>query len=161
MDLNLEKAVKLREEGKYGESNLLLMQLVEKHPDDATIHYQVAWSFDVMEKEREAVPFYEKAISLGLSKEELKDAYLGLGSTYRTLGEYEKSKHIFHKAIEEFPNHRALQVFYSMTLFNLKEHDKAMEILLKNIVETTNDQSIIDYKRAIHFYTDKLDKVWD
>ncbi|MDP5273277.1 tetratricopeptide repeat protein [Chengkuizengella axinellae] len=160
-DLNLQKAITLRELGKYEESNLLLLQMVEEQPNDASIHYQVAWSFDVMEKEREAVPYYEKAISLGLAKEELKDAYLGLGSTYRTLGEYEKSKRIFQMAIEEFPSYRALKVFYSMTLFNLAHHDEAMEILLNNIVETTNDASIIDYKRAIHFYSDKLSRVWE
>ncbi|NBI29020.1 tetratricopeptide repeat protein [Chengkuizengella marina] len=158
--MNIEKAIQLRKEGKNEESNGILMQLVVLHPNDATINYQVAWSFDVMGKEREAVPYYEKAIALGLSKEELEDAYLGLGSTYRTLGEYEKSKYLFQKAIEEFPNNNALKVFYSMTLYNLNEHHKAMEILLKNITETTNDHKIGEYKRAIDFYSDKLDRVW-
>ncbi|WP_246321240.1 tetratricopeptide repeat protein [Paenibacillus germinis] len=41
---------------------------------------------------REAVPFYKKSLELGLSGEERQGAYLGLGSTYRTLGMYDHSK---------------------------------------------------------------------
>ncbi|HYK75005.1 MAG TPA: tetratricopeptide repeat protein, partial [Pseudoneobacillus sp.] len=111
-------------------------------------------------EETEAVPYYENAIQLGLPDEELQGAYLGLGSTYRTLGEYEKSKEVLVKGIELYPNNRALQVFYSMTLYNLKEHASAMELLLKGLIETSSDENILHYKRAIHFYSDKLDQTW-
>lgn len=112
-------------------------------------------------KEAEAVPFYEKGIKLGLDEEELEGALVGLGSTYRTLGEYEKSKSTFVKGIELFPNNKALQVFYAMTLYNLNEHSKAIELLLKCLTETTRDEEIISYKKAIEFYSDKLDEVWE
>ncbi|WP_199690076.1 MULTISPECIES: hypothetical protein [Clostridia] len=85
---------------------------------------------------------------------------MGLGSTYRTLGEYEKSRRIFLKGMELFPNNKALQTFYSMTLYNLNEHSKAMELLLKCLIDTTNDAEIISYKKAITFYSDKLDETW-
>lgn len=91
----------------------------------------------------------------------MERAILGLGSTYRTLGKYEKSQEIFLKGIELFPNNRAIQVFYSMTLYNLNEHNKVMELLLNCLIETTSDQDILGYKKAINFYYDKLDKVWD
>ena len=135
-------------------------KLVEQYPNNALINYQCAWSFDLLGEETSAVPYYEKAIRLGLPKEQLEGAFLGLGSTYRTLGEYEKSKKVLQQGIEQFPNNRALQVFYSMSLYNLNEHSQAMEILLKTLVETTTDQEIIKYKRAIEFYLDKLDEVW-
>ncbi len=47
-----------------------------------------------------------------------------------------------------------------MTLYNLNEHSKAMELLLKCLTETTKDAEIISYKKAIDFYSDKLDKIW-
>lgn len=161
MERELEKAINLREKGNYKESNKLLLKLVQEFPDNGTINYQCAWSFDVLGEEANAVPFYEKAIKLGLSSVELEGAFLGLGSTYRTLGEYEKSKTTFQKAIELFPTNRAMKTFYSMTLYNLNEHSKAMELLLKCLIETTNDAEIISYKKAIDFYSDKLDKVWE
>jgi hypothetical protein len=47
-----------------------------------------------------------------MMNKDLEGAILGLGSMYRTLGEYEKSKDTLDKGIERFPNNRALQVFY-------------------------------------------------
>lgn len=160
MGNELKKAIELRKTKYFIESNEVLMSLFEKYPNNATINYQCAWSFDLLGEEAKAVPYYEKAIELGLTNEELEGALLGLGSTYRTLGEYEQSKRVFLKGIDHFPNNRAMKVFYSMTLYNLEEHHSAMEILLKALVETTTDQEILSYKRAIEFYSDKLDEVW-
>lgn len=160
MQKELEQAINLRNEGKKKESNELLLKLVKQSPADGSIHYQCAWSYDALGEELKAVPYYEKAIELGLSRADLKGALLGLGSTYRTLGEYEKSKDVFLKGIELFPNNKAIQVFYSMTLYNLKEHQSAMEILLKCLVETTKDDEVLNYQRAILFYADKLNDVW-
>ena len=156
----LEHAISLRNEGKKKESNELLLKLVKQSPDDASIHYQCAWSYDVLGEELKAVPYYEKAIELGLSRADLEGALLGLGSTYRTLGEYKKSKHVLMKGMELFPSNKAIQVFYSMTLYNLKEHQSAMELLLKCLVDTTEDAEILNYERAILFYADKLNDVW-
>ena len=59
-----------------------------------------------------------------------------------------------------FPNNEALQVFYAMTLYNLNEHSSAMELLLKCITKTSSNSDIQKYKRAIEFYSDKLDETW-
>lgn len=158
--IELDKAIDLRKSGNHNESNEILMKLVQEFPDNATLNYQCAWSFDLLGEESKAVPFYEKAIKLGLSSEELEGALLGLGSTYRTLGEYEQSRSVFLKGIESFPNNRAIQIFYAMTLYNLNDHNKAMELLLKCLIDTTTDGEILKYKRAIDFYSDKLDDIW-
>ena len=156
----VDRAIELRMEDKYKELNELLLSLVTACPEDAFINYQCAWSFDVLGEETQAVPFYEKAIHLGLSGKELEEALLGLGSSYRALGNYEKSKDVFLKGIALFPNNRALQIFYSMTLYNLKEHHQAMELLLNCLADTTTDLEILSYQKAIHFYSDKLDDTW-
>ncbi|WP_202079532.1 tetratricopeptide repeat protein [Caldalkalibacillus salinus] len=110
--------------------------------------------------ESDAVSYYEKAISQGLSGNDLEGALIGLGSTYRTMGEYEKSKAVLEKGINIFPENRAIQVFYSMTLYNLGHHERSMAFLLKNLGETSNDQDITSYKKAILFYSDKLNTTW-
>jgi hypothetical protein len=48
-----------------------------------------------------------------------------------------------------------------MTLYNLQEHSKAMEILLQQLAASSNDESILEYKQAILFYSDKLDEKWE
>ncbi len=160
MEIELEKAIDLRKNGNYKEFNQLIMKLVQEFPDNATINYQCAWSFDLLGEESRAVPFYENAIKLGLSSKDLEGALLKLGSTFRTLGEYEKSKNTFQKGIELFPNNRAIQAFYSMTLYNLNKHSEAMELLLKCLIDTTTDDEILSYKKAINFYSNKLDEIW-
>ena len=157
----LQQAIELREQGDLNQSKNILLKLLEQDPDNAFLNYQCAWSHDASGEERKAVPYYEKAIRSGLEKSNLEDALVGLGSTYRTLGEYEKSRETFLKGIELFPDNRAIQVFYAMALYNLKEHHQAMEILLKNLAETTNDVDIEKFGRAIRFYADKLDTTWE
>lgn len=158
MNSKINKAIKLRENGDLKESNEMFSILIKNYPDHAYVNYQYAWSFDVLGKEKEAVSFYERAIKLGLTGKDLEEAFLGLGSTYRALGEYEESKNTFQKGIDLFPDNKAIQVFYSMTLYNLKEYSTAMEILLKCLSETTLDVDILNYKKAITFYSDKLNE---
>lgn len=47
-----------------------------------------------------------------------------------------------------------------MTLYNLGEFSKAMEILLNSLIVTTKDEGIQKYSKAIKFYSDKLDQTW-
>ncbi|WP_374988277.1 tetratricopeptide repeat protein [Priestia megaterium] len=160
MNNKLDKALALRKNGNHKESNELLSELVKEFPADALYNYQCAWSFDILGEEEKAVPFYENAIKIGLPSKDMEGAVLGLGSTYRALGGYEKSKDIFLKGMELFPDNHVIKVFYSMTLYNLKEHSKAMELILKCLINTTNDNEILSYKRALNFYSDKLDQTW-
>ncbi|WP_373232084.1 tetratricopeptide repeat protein [Cohnella sp.] len=157
---NLKNAIQLREAGKFEEARSLLLKLLDQEPMNPSVWYQCAWIHDVMELEREAVPFYKKSLELGIVGEEKQGAYLGLGSTYRTLGMYSDAKVILEEAIREFPDRREYQVFYAMVLFNQKEYSDAMEILLKQLAETSNDKGIQTYKKAIIFYSDKLNQTW-
>ncbi|WPK10493.1 tetratricopeptide repeat protein [Lysinibacillus louembei] len=156
----LQIALQLRKDNKLTESNKLFVQLAAQHPDDAYLQYQCAWSFDVLGEETQAVPYYEKAIQGELNAEDMANAYLGLGSTFRTLGKYQQSQETLSKAIALFPENQALQVFYAMTLYNLNEHSNAMELLLNCIANSSMDINIQKYKRAIQFYAEKLDETW-
>lgn len=161
MKEQLKQVMYLKEEGRFDESNKLLLELYKRFPNDTLVNYYCAWSFDALGEETKAIPYYKKAIQLGLAGENLEGALLGLGSTYRALGQYEKSQEIFKKGIELFPKNNALKVFYSMTLFNLTEYQKAMEVLLHCMIETVQDPNILKYKRAIEFYSNKLDETWE
>lgn len=160
MKEQLNRAITLRKNGDFKQSNAILTGLAAMHPDDPVVNYQYACSFDVLGEEAKAVPYYEKAIKLGLDGEDLQGALLGLGSSYRTLGAYEKSQGVFRQGIQQFPDDHAMKVFYAMTLYNLQKHEQSMEILLRTILETTVDENLLAYKKAIAFYSDKLDRIW-
>ncbi|MFC4409690.1 tetratricopeptide repeat protein [Chungangia koreensis] len=157
---NLQEAIRLREQGKLEESRKLLLDLVEQLPASGEVHYQCAWIHDNLGLERDAAVYYEKALVLNLSSEDAKGAFIGLGSTYRTIGEYSKSKETLLKGIEKFPENNIMKVFLSMTLYNLGEHAEAMEHLLTSLVATSHDEEVLKYKKAIGFYAPRLDETW-
>lgn len=156
----LELAKKLRKEHKPEDALVLLKELLSESPTNPYVNYQAAWSCDLMGKESEAVPFYEAAIANGLLGEELRGAYLGLGSTYRCLGEYQKSLDTFDRAIKEFPEDRSLKTFRALTLYNLGESAESIQELLIQLLDTTADKNIKAYDKALRFYSDKLDQTW-
>jgi tetratricopeptide (TPR) repeat protein len=156
----LATAIQLRETQKHEEARELLLELHAEFPNDPQVNYQCAWIHDLLGLEREAIPFYEEAVREGLSGDELKGALLGMGSTYRCLGEYQKAKQTFQTALELFPERHEYKVFLAMTQYNLGEHAKAMELLLNSLAETSEDEGVIRYQRAIQFYADKLDETW-
>jgi tetratricopeptide (TPR) repeat protein len=156
----LERAVYLRENGRAEEARELLLKLVAEKPGDPQINHHCAWVHDLLGREHEAVPFYERAIEEGLTGEDLEGAMLGLGSTYRALGEYERAVETLRGGTTRFPNSRAMQVFLAMVLYNTGEGREAVELLLRNLAETTGDGGISAYNRAILFYAGRLDETW-
>lgn len=159
--MTLDTILQLRKEKKYTEAKDAMLQLLTTEPNHGENHYQMAWCYDNLGEERLAIPHYVQAISLGLCPSSLEGAYLGLGSTYRSQGRYAEAKEIFETAMLKFPDKNNLKVFYAMTLYNLQEHSKAMEILLQQLAASSNDDSILEYKQAILFYSDKLDEKWE
>lgn len=161
MNPMIQNIIHLRKVGHLDEAIQLALQLVSHSPTDPVAHYQCAWCHDAAGMEKEAVPFYEKAIELGLSVEDdLQGALLGLGSTYRTLGQYEQAADTLAKGMQQFPCDRSFPIFLSMAYYNLGKHHEAMNLLLKNLAETSSDPTILAYQKVILFYADDLNKTW-
>ncbi|MBD1372235.1 tetratricopeptide repeat protein [Hazenella sp. IB182357] len=157
MKERLDWIISEKAKGNIESAQTEMLKLVSDYPDDVQAQLECAYFHDSLGFEKEAVTYYEKALSLGIPTDQLSEALLGLGSTYRCLGEYEKSRETLERGIQQFPEDRPLHIFLSLTLYNLHQHDKAMEILLSQLLETTSDSEIQQYSRALHFYKDQLD----
>ena len=156
----LQSAIELRECGDFRGAEYLLSRVLAGTPDDAEANYQMAWLCDLEGREREAVPFYVRAIAGSLPDEGRSGAFLGLGSTYRALGEYPEAVEVLRRGMAEFPEDKAMQTFLAMALHNAGEHREAVGLLLKNLVKTTSDPNIKAYERASILYADRSDEVW-
>lgn len=156
----LEKAIEYRKQNQPEACLKLLLELLDQAPEDPKVNYQIAWTYDSMGKESSAVPYYERAIAMGLQGEDLNGALLGLGSTFRCLGEYQKSLQILNKGISLFPEDRSLKIFRALTLYNLGKKAETVEILLQHLLDTTNDENIRAYEGALRFYSNKLEQTW-
>ncbi|MCM2352155.1 MAG: tetratricopeptide repeat protein [Pseudobdellovibrio sp.] len=157
----IDKVTALRKEGSFEKTMAYLQDLLKTNSNNPMIYYHVAWTHDALGKEADAAPAYEKAIALGLSGENLEGALLGLGSTYRCLGDYQNSKQVFAQAMQSFPDNGAFKVFNALTEYNLKNHSEAMRLLIMELVKTSNDSNIQKYARALEFYADKLDQTFE
>jgi tetratricopeptide (TPR) repeat protein len=156
----LDAAIALREGGRDEEARDILVDLHDQSPLDPRINYHCAWVHDRLGLERLAVPFYETAIEQGLDGEDLRGAMLGLGSTYRALGEYEKARSILTSAVDRFPEDSGLEVFLAMALYNDGDGKAACEILLNLLADTSSAPSVNRYSRAIRTYAEDLDRTW-
>ncbi len=156
----LESAIATRREGRNEEALAQLMALHDEWPDDAAVNLHCAWTHDKLGLEAEAVPYYERAIELGLERDDLEDALLGLGSTYRTLGRYDESLTTLTRGVEEFPDNPGMRVFRAMALYNNGRGKEACESLLDLIATTPQSEPLARYQPAILEYSKDLDRVW-
>lgn len=161
----LAEAIQLRETGRARQDRTILEQarqlLLELHaayPDDGAITFQIAVAHDNLGLERESIPFYLSALEQGLAAPDLERALLGLGSTYRGLGEYQKAVETLRRGVREFPTNRALQAFLAMALYNTGQYKEAMELVFVNLLETTTDEKLQYFKRGLLYYATHLDE---
>lgn len=161
----LDEAIQLRETGRARQDRTILeearkrlLALAADYPDNAEITFQLAVVHDNLGLERESIPYYLNALDQGLAGPDLERALLGLGSTYRGLGEYQLAEETLRRGVREFPHNRALQVFLAMSLYNTQQYREAMELLLTNLLETTSDDKLQYFTRPLSYYAQHLDE---
>lgn len=152
----LKKAIQLRNEKKFAESREILLRITG-FTQSPEILFQCAWTHDAMGMEAEAIPYYEKAIELGLEGESLRGAYIGLGSTYRCIGEYVKAIATLEAGMKRYPDDDAMKVFLSLAKYNVQSHEDAMKLLLDVVVKT---KGVKKYEKAITFYKEHLNEIF-
>jgi len=152
----LDAIVGARAHGQLREVLPRLQSLDARHPNVAEIAYQLAWTCDVLGREAEALPYYEKAVALGLPKNELAGALLGLGSTLRHLGQLERSASVLQSARLQFPDNREFDAFLALTLQAAGQGGEALRVALTALCDTSEDQGIRAYQRAIRHAASKL-----
>ncbi|MGV3488038.1 MAG: tetratricopeptide repeat protein [Tuberibacillus sp.] len=133
-----------------------VLDLAKSYPEDASIQLECAFYCDSNGFEEEAAPLYIKAIQLGLPEDKMKKAYNNLGSTYRVLGRHEEALNILNEGLERFQDFRPLNLFKALTLYDLGRQGEAMDVVIAQLLETTEDADILYYKRALSYYANEL-----
>ena len=154
-----QKALNMIRAGDWAGARPILVKLCKENPENASLHYRAACAHDTLGLEKEAVPFYEAALRLGLTGDELEGAYVGLGSTYRLLGEFSKSIEVLLEGSNKFPDSQCMKVFEAMTLHESGRHNLAVAMLLHCIADKPGDRSVALYRRAIQQYAAEFGKV--
>jgi tetratricopeptide (TPR) repeat protein len=111
-----------------------------------------AFAYDREGFEAEAIPHYERAIAAGLSGEDLEKALLGLGSSLRNVDRFEESVSVLEDACRRFPDHQALPVFLSFSLWSAGRRGEALALLARRLGEGSG------YERAIREYAADIER---
>jgi tetratricopeptide (TPR) repeat protein len=156
IDKEITRAVGLRKKGQTTEALAILLDLADKAPDHARLHYEIACTYDPQGLESDAIPHYERALSLGLEGDDVRGALLGLGSSYRCVEQYADAIRTLERGMREFPEAHEFPVFLAMALHNAGDQARAMQLLLKHIAAHTHDKSTKRFERAIFYYADRL-----
>jgi tetratricopeptide (TPR) repeat protein len=156
----INQVVNLRRAERFDEARNILTELLEAYPGHARVHYEFACFYDGQGLEHDAIPHYEKAIANGLQGDELRSALLGLGSSYRCVGAYQQAVETLERGITLFPEAGEFPTFLAMALYNLGKSSEAVGMLLKTLVQTSRDDGVIRYRKALLYYHDKLDETW-
>jgi tetratricopeptide (TPR) repeat protein len=118
MNMSKDLLIILKNEVNESGKEKLLPAFME-NLDDLIAAYYCAAIHDSLGYEKEAEPYYIKSLQNGIKGKERVGAFLGLGSTYQTIGEYKKAAIILSQGMKEFPEANELKVFHAMTLYNL------------------------------------------
>ncbi len=111
----------LKTQGRYQEATALALRQLAAEPEAAMLHFQLACLYDVQGLEQQAIPCYLAALARDLPPAQRREAWLGLGSTYRALGKYPASLRAFDDGLTEFPQANELMLFRAMTLYTPAE----------------------------------------
>ena len=152
----LDAIVGARAHGQFREILPRLHALEGRFPHVAEIQHQLAWTLDLLGREAEALPAYEKAVALGLPPNELAGALLGLGSTLRLLGQLDRSAEVLQAGRRQFPGNREFDVFLALTLHAQRRHGEALRLALDALCDTTEDPGLTAYQRSIRHAASQL-----
>ncbi|KAF0257755.1 tetratricopeptide repeat protein [Clavibacter michiganensis] len=160
LDAQLDRIVAARDRDDMGPTIAALLPLLERHPDDARVLYEVGGAYDTAGEEATALDLYERAEAAGLAGHILRRCYLQHGSTLRNLGRVDESLALFTRARAEFPGSSSLAVFEALTLHAAGRPDAALASVLRVVADHVPDDELRRYLPAIRgnaAYLDSLD----
>jgi hypothetical protein len=115
-------------------------------------HLERAFELDSGGDEHGAVVEYESALEAGVSDDLLAKALLGYGSTLRNVGRNDDSVRVLEDAVRRFPEHQALPVFLSFSLWTAGRRGEALAVLARRLGEGSG------YERSIGAYADEIQR---
>jgi tetratricopeptide (TPR) repeat protein len=133
-----------------------LKALDAAYPHVGEINYQIAWTLETLDRESQALPYYEHAIALGLPPNELSGALIGLGSTLRNIGELDRASATLESGQRQFPDQPEFDAFLALVRHDQGHHAEALKLALSTLLDTTEDPGITAYQRTLRFYVNGL-----
>ncbi len=136
---------RLFDEGKLGEAEPVLREVIEMNPRYADVHNKLGVIHNLKGDMTKAAEHFEKALELN---PRYTEASLNLAVTYNDLGEYKKAQEVFAVAAQiAHPDPKTIDPFIAGKLAN--EHFKLGNLYLEF---NMNDEAIEEYRKALKLH---------
>ena len=131
-------------------------QLVDDHPGDARLVFELAGAKDSAGEEQDAIELYEQALTGGLKEPHRHRAQLQLASSLRVVGRAAEAAPIVGDVLEARPHNTAAIMFRALVQADLGQERQAVADLIRATLEATSDVDTQSYRRALRAYADEL-----
>lgn len=95
-----------------------------------------------------------------MGEPERRGALLGLGSSYRCVGRHTEAEATLRRGTAEYADGAEFAAFLALTLHNLGRHSEAIGLLLRLLADSSADERIRRYSRALRYYAERPDETW-
>ena len=130
--------------------------LVDEHPGDARLVFELAGAKDSMGDEQGAIGLYEQALEAGLKEPHRHRAQLQLASSLRVVGRAGEARAIVTEVLEARPHNTAALMLRALVQADLGQERQAVADLIRATLEATTDVDTQSYRRALRAYADEL-----
>ena len=131
-------------------------ELVDGHPDDARLLFELAGAKDTMGDEHGAIGLYERALTGGLREPHRHRAQLQLASSLRVVGRAAEAQKVVAEVLDARPHNTAALMLRALVQADLGQERQAVADLIRGTLEATTDVDTQAYRRALRAYADEL-----
>lgn len=131
-------------------------QLVDGHPGDPRLVFELAGAKDAMGDEHGAIGLYEEALAGGLREPHRHRAQLQLASSLRVVGRAAEAQGLVAEVLEARPHNTAALMLRALVQADLGQERQAVADLIRATLEATTDVDTQAYRRALRAYADEL-----
>lgn len=160
LDAALDEIFAARDRAHMAPTIAAFTRLLQQHPGDAAVLYEVGGAYDTDGQEAVAAGYYRQAMEAGLQGERLRRCYLQYGSTLRNLGRFEESLALFDDGIRLFPESDSLVLFRALTLHAAGRPSAALGSVLALVADRYRTDEVLRYEAALRgnaAYLESLD----
>lgn len=138
-----------RDRDDMGPTVRALLAVLEDHPDDPHVLYEVGGAYDTAGEEQTAAGYYERAMQAGLEGDTLRRCLVQYGSTLRNLGRFDESLAALERGRELFPSSESLKVWHALSLHAAGRSDAAVAELMEVAADGIRTPDLQRYEAAI------------
>jgi Flp pilus assembly protein TadD len=134
-----------------------LRELSAAYPHVAEVAYQLAWTYDSLDRAEAALPHYEKAIALGLPPNEHSGALIGLAACLHATGDVERAAATLESGQQQFPEQPEFAAYLALVRHAQGRHREALDLAMTTLLETSEDPGITAHQRTLRHLLSRLD----